>query len=572
MIKTKLNTETDIPDFPAPVKFLKLEADPDYVDEEFMYEKYIEFNIKVDSDYINSYLEALETAEWFFANGSQDDKGNFTVDAYSKDTTIKANFNYTVNKNNLAVQFSVPRVAKRYLETIGALLEIPGGGFGFSYIEKYDIYQATLDLNPGGNSIEESLGLILDEFGGKLNGKNGFAISRARSDVETDTDGSTMSEIYASGEIGAKVYLFAIYDASTRAYSIEIDIQDYKAVPSNFIPVIEFLGFTESDFNVEAGEGLESDCAWTQKTYSGKTLDEIIGIYTDMLEADTTFGFECVIATYQVTMSDGAEGRRAIYACDGFKVELYSFSSKIQISIYNYAKPVDTPWGTTARAALAALGYDFEWNSDYKYYNYADLRKLGDGETLASAVNSITQSLLDVEDLNLRILFNSGTSDTREVVSAIYSSEGGIYIKYSTYYGTSDPVLFMKLFTFEDGLDLMAGLAGIVMSAPMSFEKVNENGQNVYSGMGAFNWTTKYNLKDDGKTIMDMNIGTMLTEVTSLRFTQVGSQYVEDADGNYYLGTFNNDRGYVAEIRCYEDIDGNYAGFYKLVVIQPLAN
>ena len=104
----------------------------------------------------------------------------------------------------------------------------------------------------------------------------------------------------------------------------------------------------------------------------------------------------------------------------------------------------------------------------------------------------------------------------------------------------------------------------------MSADGQTATGEDIYSGLGEFNWTTKYNLKDDGKTIMELNIALILTDVISLGYTLVDSGYVEDENGNTYVANLTNDDGYKAQIILYEDADGNYAGYYKLVVIVPV--
>ena len=139
---------------------------------------------------------------------------------------------------------------------------------------------------------------------------------------------------------------------------------------------------------------------------------------------------------------------------------------------------------------------------------------------------------------------------------------------YSTHYGTR-PVMFIKVFTFDDGLDVYAGLVGLVMSAKMSFSETTAAGNNVYSGFGEFNWTTKYDLEENGKDIMEGNIGAMLEEVISLGFTLDESHYVADDAGNYYIGQYSNEDDYVVQIILFEDESGYYAGYYQVLVIAP---
>ena len=464
------------------------------------------------------------------------------------------------------MSFSVPKVAKRYLLVVGQLLEITGGGFAFE--EEEGEYMA-VEIQEGlSGETAVVLGDILDRYGPKLTSTSQFVLKSARSEAKTSGNFTYMMETYVSTELSCMVYLLSTYNSSSGNFALQVEVLDYLEVPAYYNPVIELFGLDPSSFRVEAPEGLTSETVWTQVSHSGKTLDEIMQIYTDILDADTTFGFTCISPVTTVQMTSGDEGRHCVYACEGFKVELYAFDGRGQISISKYSLPPQSDFADAALAFLEGLGYTVAWDSDSKFYSYGGYRPLETDETISGVVKALVQNLLRNSGLGLRILQNPN-NDLQEVIGAVYSQKGGISIKYSTHYGAT-PVLFIKVFAFEDNIDIIAALSGLVMSAPMSADGQTAAGEDIYSGLGEFNWTTKHNLKDDGKSIMDLNIALILTDVISLGYTLVDSGYVEDENGNTYVANFTNEDGYKAQIILYEDADGNYAGYYKLVVIVPV--
>lgn len=561
-IQAKCRTDVDIPDLPAPAMFLKQEAEQDYIDYYYSTDRAITVSIYgVDEAYANAYIATLDaSSDWDVSDSSRE---GLTKDAMASNYELRIGLVFDKKLSIFTIVFDVPRVGRQYLVNIANLLQIPGGAYSFEEDDGDFMYVLTGVAFDSSASTETNVNGILDTYGPMLNGHDGFTLkgSRSSTQVQKDSNGDPtftyVYEQYVSETLGAKVYLYGVYNHTSDAYTLQIEAMDYVGVPSYYEPVIAMFGLDPADFNAEAGEGLEGPYVWYVKAASG-TLDEIIKVYTDILDADTTFGFKCDIPTYQVTMSGGDEGRRAVYVCEGYKVELYSYSSKIQIAIYEYHLPAESPTADAALAVLEGLGYKLTWESGSQFYSYANYRELGATETIKGVTDALIQSLLDDPTLDMRILSN--VTDTDESVQLIFSDNLGIYVKYSTHYGDT-PVLFIKLFVFEQDIDLYAALVGLVMSASM---KTVEEGK--YEGYGEFNWTTKYNLYDEGKTIMELNIGKTLADCLPLEFSLVESHYVEDEAGNYYIGTYENADGYRAEILLYEDASGNYAGYYKVIV------
>lgn len=561
-IQAKCRTDVDIPDLPAPAMFLKLEAKQEYIDSYYSQDRIITVSAYgVDEAYANAYIAALEaSSDWDVSDSSRE---GLTKDAMASNFELRMGLVFDKKLSIFTVIFDAPRVGRAYLNNIAALLNIPGGGYAFEEDDDGFIY-ATSDVTVDTSATTEAnINAILDTYGPMLNGHDGFALkgSRSSTQVQKDSSGNPkftyVYEQYVSESLGAKVYLYGIYNSSSSKYTLQVEAMDYVGVPSYYLPVIEMFGLDPDSFNAEAGEGLEGPYVWTQKQHEG-TLDEIIKIYTDILDADTTFGFKCDIPVETVTMSSGGEGRRAVYSCEGYKVELYAFNGRAQIAIYEYHLPAESAVADAALAVLEGLGYKLTWESSSQFYSYANHRELGAAETIKGVTDALIQSLLDDQTLDMRILSN--VTDTDESVQLIFSDNLGIYVKYSTHYGDT-PVLFIKLFVFEQDIDLYAALVGLVMAANM---KTVEEGK--YEGYGEFNWTTKYNLYDEGKSIMELNIGKTLADCLPLEFSLVESHYVEDEAGNYYIGTYTNADGYKAEILLYEDASGNYAGYYKVIV------
>ena len=555
-IQAKCRTDIDIPDLPAPAMFVKQEAKQDYIDYYYSTDRIITVSVYgVDQAYADAYIGALDSSEaWDVSDSSRE---GLTKDAMASNFELRIGLVFDKKLGVLTLIFDAPRVARAYLNNIAAIFNIPGGGYAFEEDDDEFVYVDDTVSYDSTASTEANINAILDTYGPMLNGKEGFALRGTRSTAQTSGNFTFVYEQYVSETLGAKVYLYGVYNSSSGKYTLQINAMDYVGVPSIYLPVIEMFGLDPDSFNAEAGEGLEGPYVWTQVQHSG-TLDEIIKIYTDILDADTTFGFTCDIPVETVTMSGGGEGRRCVYVCEGYKVELYSFNGRAQIAIYEYHLPAASPIADAALAVLEGFGYKLSWESSSQFYSSANYRELGATETIGGVTNALIQSLLDDPTLDMRILSN--VTDTDESVQLIFSDNLGIYVKYSTHYGDT-PVLFIKLFVFEEDIDLYAALVGLVMSANMT--TVDEG---KYEGYGEFNWTTKYNLYDEGKNIMEANIGKTLADCLPLEFSLVESHYVEDEAGNYYIGTYVNADGYKAEILLYEDASGNYAGYYKVIV------
>ena len=126
--------------------------------------------------------------------------------------------------------------------------------------------------------------------------------------------------------------------------------------------------------------------------------------------------------------------------------------------------------------------------------------------------------------------------------------------------------MFVKVYVYAEDTDALANAVGVVMSASLT---VDESG--VYSGYGYFNWTKTYNLRSNGKDILEANIGQTLVDATALGFKLVEStsQYVEDPNGNYYVGQYTNEDGYTVTIKLFEDANGDYNGYYLVTVVCP---
>ena len=313
--------DVDIPDFGAPARFLKQEAEQDYIDYYYANGRYVEVSVcGVDADYGDAYLATLEAANWLVIDSS---KEGFAKDAISEGDKLRISLVYDTKTSVLTARFDIPNAGPAYLSTIASLLEVPGGAYAFEEDDGEYLTVVVVD-SPAGSTTEEKIANILDIYGAKLNGKSGFELKGSRSAVQTSGNFTYVYEQYVSADLGAKVYLFGIYNSSSGKYTLQVEAMEYVTVPSYYLPVIEFFGLEPDTFNAEPAEGLEPAYIWTQVQHSGMDLDSIMKIYTDKLDADTTFGFTCSLPTETVTMSTGGEGRRAVYVCDGYKVELYA--------------------------------------------------------------------------------------------------------------------------------------------------------------------------------------------------------------------------------------------------------
>ena len=319
------------------------------------------------------------------------------------------------------------------------------------------------------------------------------------------------------------------------------------------------------EWNVEPATATTSASVWVQIQFaSGLTLDEAIKVYTDILEADTTLGFTAKLPTETCTMSSGDEGRHAIYVTDGFSVELYAFSGRVQISIAEYSDAPESAWADAVLAIFQAAGYSLSWDSDSQSYQYANLRPLGEGETINDVCAAFSAALLADLSLNLDTLVDTGSRDTNETTVLLYCDEGAISILLSNYYGYDYPVLFITVSFFDDEIPLMVNAIGAVMSANMSLYQTG-----VYAGMARFGLANKYKLSEQGATVLDNYVGALLLDAEALGFAKVAQNSGYDADSGYYIGIYTNDDGWMVQIILIPDDDGNYSNYYQVIVIEP---
>ena len=567
LIKTSFEIEDDIPDLPDPVRILERETDKDFYEEK----GYIEFtNVEADADYGDAYIDALEAAEWTVFTSARDD---FVVDAIPKTKSIRLGIGFD-SKKGLTLRFDrLPTLSRPYLNLVADALEIPGSGYAFAYSSKYDQYSAFITgVEPDeGRTTDEAIGDFIDAYAAKLLAADlGFAKKGDRTGPQTSSNFRFAYDKYESVSLAAVVSIVAVYNSTSKTYYMEIDIEDYVEFPAVFTPVVELLGLSPDQFNIEAATLTTGVSVWTQIAFQeGQDLDSAMKAYTDLLDADNTFGFVASLPAEACTMSSGDEGRHAIYVCDGFKVELYTFDGRVQISISEYSLPPESEWANLVIAAFAEVNLPISWDSDAHMYDYANYRQLGDGESLVDFVNNLADSLMQNAALNalgeLEEIYGTGNTDPGEVVTILYCDYGAIFIKYSSHYG-DDPVLFVRVYVFADGTDAVANAVGVVMSV-----SVTENEPGVYSGYGYFNWVDTHNLKAEGKTLLELNIGKTLEDADALGFTLVesSSKYVEDPNGNYYVGQYTNEDGYVVTIKLFEDANGDYNGNYELIIEVP---
>ena len=552
-IKAAMSFTEDIPDLPEGFRFLKRYLQVFNQQKEYGYVGFQAAGATVAL--VNSYLDVLDNAGWAFKRSSRED---IMYDIFSPECGIRLGFGYDQTNQIMTLQFDVPPTVPEYVNYVADLYAIPGKGYVFNYSSDTDSYYYTFneELATG-----QTLGDLLDKYSpALLNDTEGaFALKGTRQ----ERDGLSY-ETYVSTvkNISVTIYAFSDEDGT----GVQISVEKYNAVPEQFIPAINLLGINLDDVHVQAATPTASAYAYAQvRSAASVAYADALKVFTDILDADTTLGFQVIVPLNDTTMQSGEAAKHIEYANNNVRIQFLAWTTTsatiVQMVFYDYEAAPETDLIEKINDVLASLGsYNLTWDDEDRAFTYANYRTLGKGETVTSVATAMANALVNATTLDLELLV-SNVSDSKEAIFVLYSDEVGVRIVYSTYYGNT-PVMFITARVFDTEVDPVVNALSSILDVNLL---AGEGG--TFSANGQFGFSATYSLQQYGNAILQAYIAADLIACTALGFTLKSAKM----DGNNFVGEFQNGEGYKVKITLLGDADKNYSNYYTVLVTVPNA-
>lgn len=549
-IKGYMNFSEDIPDLPEGFRFYKR-----YLSqfEEQAESGFVGFQAKGAVALVNEYLDALDNAGWVFKRSTRED---VMYDIFSPELKIRLGFDYDQTNQVMTLLFDVPPTVPEYVNYVADLYNIAGRGYVFNYSDDNDSYFYTFNekLDDG-----QTLGDLLDKYSpALLNDTDGaFALKGTRQERE-----GLAYETYVSTTKNISVTIFAFSDED--GIGVQISVEQYNAVPTQFIPAINLLGINIDNVNVQAATPTASAYAYAQvRSAASVAYADALKVFTDILDADTTLGFKVIVPLEDATMSSGEAAKHIEYANDSVRIQFLAWTTTsatiVQVVFYDYEAAPESEWVDGINAVLGE--YAAEWDDESQSFYYGYLRDLQKGETLASFIENLSENLLAVEALELELLVSDTTSDPDEAKIILYCEEGSVELLYSNYYHETRAALIITVRLYNKANGKIVNAIGSVMG--VGLELVQEG---VYSGTGRFGFQTPPALTaQTGPIIVKNYVAADLIKCTALGFSYKSGKM----DNGNFIGTFTNSRGYTIQIVLLGDASGKYSGYYQVQVLLP---
>jgi hypothetical protein len=549
-IKGYMNFSEDIPDLPEGFRFYKR-----YLSqfEEQAESGFVGFQAKGAVALVNEYLDALDNAGWIFKRSARED---VMYDIFSPELKIRLGFDYDQTSQVMTLLFDVPPTVPEYVNYVANLYNIPGKGYVFNYSVDNDSYFYTFNekLDDG-----QTLGDLLDKYSpALLNDTEGaFALKGTRQERE-----GLAYETYVSTAKKISVTIFAFSDED--GTGVQISVEQYNAVPAQFIPAINLLGINIDNVNVQAATPTASAYAYAQvRSAASVAYADALKVFTDILDADTTLGFKVIVPLEDATMNSGEAAKHIEYANDSVRIQFLAWTTTsatiVQVVFYDYEAAPESEWVDGINAILGE--YAAEWDDESQSFYYGYLRDLQKGETLASFIENLSENLLAVEALELELLVSDTTSDPDEAKIILYCEEGSVELLYSNYYHETRAALIITIRLYNKANGKIVNAIGSVMG--VGLELVQEG---VYAGTGRFGFQTPPALTaQTGAIIVKNYVAADLIKCTALGFSYKSGKM----DNGNFVGTLTNSRGYTVQIVLLGDASGKYSGYYQVQVLLP---
>lgn len=549
-IKGYMNFSEDIPDLPEGFRFYKR-----YLSqfEEQAESGFVGFQAKGAVALVNEYLDALDNAGWVFKKSARED---VMYDIFSPELKIRLGFDYDQTSQVMALLFDVPPTVPEYVNYVANLYNIPGKGYVFNYSVDNDSYFYTFNekLDDG-----QTLGDLLDKYSPTLlnDTEGAFALKGTRQERE-----GLAYETYVSTAKKISVTIFAFSDED--GTGVQISVEQYNAVPAQFIPAINLLGINIDNVNVQAATPTASAYAYAQvRSAASVAYADALKVFTDILDADTTLGFKVIVPLQDATMSSGEAAKHIEYANDSVRIQFLAWTTTsatiVQVVFYDYEAAPESEWVDGINAILGE--YAAEWDDESQSFYYGYLRDLQKGETLASFIENLSENLLAVEALELELLVSDTTSDPDEAKIILYCEEGSVELLYSNYYHETRAALIITIRLYNKANGKIVNAIGSVMG--VGLELVQEG---VYAGTGRFGFQTPPALTaQTGAIIVKNYVAADLIKCTALGFSYKSGKM----DNGNFVGTLTNSRGYTVQIVLLGDASGKYSGYYQVQVLLP---
>lgn len=549
-IKGYMNFSEDIPDLPEGFRFYKR-----YLSqfEEQAESGFVGFQAKGAVALVNEYLDALDNAGWVFKKSARED---VMYDIFSPELKIRLGFDYDQTSQVMTLLFDVPPTVPEYVNYVANLYNIPGKGYVFNYSVDNDSYFYTFNekLDDG-----QTLGDLLDKYSPTLlnDTEGAFALKGTRQERE-----GLAYETYVSTAKKISVTIFAFSDED--GTGVQISVEQYNAVPAQFIPAINLLGINIDNVNVQAATPTASAYAYAQvRSAASVAYADALKVFTDILDADTTLGFKVIVPLQDATMSSGEAAKHIEYANDSVRIQFLAWTTTsatiVQVVFYDYEAAPESEWVDGINAILGE--YAAEWDDESQSFYYGYLRDLQKGETLASFIENLSENLLAVEALELELLVSDTTSDPDEAKIILYCEEGSVELLYSNYYHETRAALIITIRLYNKANGKIVNAIGSVMG--VGLELVQEG---VYAGTGRFGFQTPPALTaQTGAIIVKNYVAADLIKCTALGFSYKSGKM----DNGNFVGTLTNSRGYTVQIVLLGDASGKYSGYYQVQVLLP---
>lgn len=552
-IKGAMNFSEDIPDLPEGLRYLKRYLT---IFEQQAQNGYVGFEAAgATVALVNEYLDALDNAGWTFKRSTRE---GVMYDVFSPECGIRLGFGYDQTTQIATLRFDVPPTVPEYVNYVANLYNIPGKGYVFNYSADSDSYFYTFNETLADG---QTLGDLLDKYSpALLNDTEGaFALKGTRQ----ERDGLAY-ETYVSTAKNISVTIFAFSDED--GTGVQISVEKYNAVPEQFIPAINLLGINIDNVNVQAATPTASAYAYAQvRSAASVAYADALKVFTDILDADTTLGFQVIVPLNDTTMSSGEAAKHIEYANNNVRIQFLAWTTTsatiVQMVFYDYEAAPETDLIEKINAVLASLGsYNLTWDDEDRAFTYANYRTLGKGETVTSVATAMANALVNATTLDLELLV-SNVSDSKEAIFVLYSDEVAVRIVYSMYYGNT-PVLFITARVFDTEVDPVVNALSSILDVNLL---AGEGG--TFSANGQFGFSTAYSLQQYGNAILQGYIAADLIACTALGFTLKSAKM----DGNNFVGEFQNGEGYKVKITLLGDADKNYSNYYTVLVTVPNA-
>ncbi len=550
-IKGAMNFSEDIPDLPEGLRYLKRYLT---IFEQQAANGYVGFEADgATAALANAYLDALDNAGWTFKRSTRED---IMYDILSPECKIRLGFGYDQTKQVMTLMFDVPPAVPAYVNYVADLYNVPGRGYVFNYSSQYDnyFYTFTEELASG-----QTLADLLDKYDAVLKADTEGAWTQKG---DRKTSNGLMYETFVSEVKKTSVTLYAFDDED--GTGVQITVEEYSSVPTQFIPAITLLGFSLDSVTTVPATPTANAYVYAHKQ-SAVTVPyaDALKELTDILDNDTTLGFKVIVPLNDTQMSSGEAAKHVEYANENVRIQFLAWTTDtatvVQAVFYDYEAAPESTFVEDVNAVLAP-DYELTWDDEDKTFTYAAYRDLAKTETVKSVATAIANKLLNATTLDLELLV-SNLSDSKEAKYVLYCSVGSVEILYSQYYG-SRPVLFITLRLFDTDVDPVVNALGAVLGVNLQLVETGK-----YGATGQFGFSTTYSLQQYGSAIMQYYIAADLLACSALGFTAKSG----GMNGNDYVGLFQNADGYGVTITLLGDADKNYSNYYTVLVTVPQA-